>query len=52
MIEISKSKNRIYILAIKIPEKYINPITTGKKTVDMIGTHYLSKMQAINLTEK
>jgi hypothetical protein len=52
VIEISKSKNRIYILAIKIPEKYINLITTGKKPVDLIGTHYLSKMQAINLTEK
>jgi len=52
VVEISKAKNRIYILAIKIPEKYINSVVAGRKSVDMIGTHYLAKMQAINLTEK
>jgi hypothetical protein len=52
VIEISKSKNRIYILAIKIPDKYINQIINGKRSVDLLGTHYLAKMQVINLTEK
>ena len=40
VIEISKSKNRIYILAIKIPEKFINAVVSGRKSVDLIGTHY------------
>lgn len=51
-IEISKSGNKVFILAVKIPQNLIKSIVTGRKPVITIGRHPQAKMQILDLTEK
>ena len=52
VIEISKSGNKIFILAVKIPENLVSSIVAGKRDVLNIATHPKAKMQVIDMTEK
>lgn len=52
IIEISRTKNKVHILAVKIPEHFVASVLSGKRPVLLIGTHPKSKMQVIDLTEK
>jgi hypothetical protein len=49
---VSKSKNRVYILAVKIPESMVASVISGKRPIISIATHPRAKMQVIDLTEK
>ncbi|TNV81989.1 hypothetical protein FGO68_gene10722 [Halteria grandinella] len=52
VVEVSKSKNRVYILAVKIPENMVASVISGKRPIISIATHPRAKMQVIDLTEK
>ncbi len=52
IIEISKSGNKVNILAVKIPINLIGPIISGRKPVLTIAKHPNSKIQILELTEK
>jgi hypothetical protein len=44
VIEISRAKNRVYILAVKIPEHMVASVVQGKRPVISIATHPKAKL--------
>jgi len=52
IVEISRSKNKIFILAVRIPDHLVKSVVSGRRSVINIAVHPHSYPLLITLTEK